>query len=260
MAIRYLIVEDEMPGRMNLRLAMDAHPGWTLVAECASAAAARAALASQEAEVLFLDIQMPGQSGLALAREISRLPEPPLVVFVTAWSEHAIEAFEVHALDYLLKPLDDARLAQAVERAAAMLGQRQRQAYGAALRRYADAEQAENAAYPEYIGVRSVGRIEQVKVEEILWIEAAGNYVELRLATRTVLHRMTLSRLEGLLAPDDFLRVHRGTIVRRSQIASLETRGDGSYWLRLRGGETVAVSERYAGALKLALSSGRREA
>jgi two-component system LytT family response regulator len=210
--IRYLIVDDEMPGRVNLRLAMAAHPGWQLLAECNGAAAARAALAEHEVDLVFLDIQMPGQSGLALARELSRLAEPPLIVFVTAYSEHAIDAFEVHALDYLLKPLDDARLAQAVERAAAMLRQRQREAYGAALRRFVEADENKETQYPEYIGVRSVGRIEQVKVSDIQRIESAGNYVELHLLGRTVLHRMPLGRLEGLLAPGEFLRVHRGTI------------------------------------------------
>lgn len=250
MPIRYLIVDDEMPGRTNLRLAMAAHPDWLLVAECGGAASARAALAGHDVDLVFLDIQMPGQSGLALARELSRLPEPPLVVFVTAYNEHAIEAFEVHALDYLLKPLDDARLAQAVERAGSMLRQRQREAYGAALRSYVEADGAQQ---PDTISVRSVGRIEQVKVSDILRIESAGNYVELRLAGRTVLHRMTLSRLESLLGPGEFVRVHRGTIVRRSQIAGMETRGDGTYWLSLRNNETVAVSERYAGALKAIL-------
>lgn len=255
MAIRYLIVDDEMPGRLNLRLAMAAHPGWELLAECNGATAARGALSQHGVDVVFLDIQMPGQSGLALARELSRLAEPPLIVFVTAYSEHAIEAFEVHALDYLLKPLDDARLAQAVERAASMLRQRQREAYGAALRRFVDTDGNKGAQYLDTIGVRSVGRIEQVRVSDIVRIESAGNYVELHLAGRTVLHRMPLGRLEGLLAPGEFLRVHRGTIVRREQIASLETRGDGTYWLTLRNGAAVAVSERYAGALKQALGS-----
>lgn len=259
MAFRYLIVDDEMPGRMNLRLAMQAHPAWQLVAECEGAAAARAVLAGHDVELVFLDIQMPGQSGLALARELSRLPTPPLVVFVTAYNEHAVDAFDVHALDYVLKPLDDARLAQAVERAAAMLRQRQREAYGDALRRYV-AQDGADASYPEYLSVRSVGRIERIGVGEILRIESAGNYVELHLAARTVLHRVTLSRLERLLAPGDFLRVHRGTIVRRGQIASLESRGDGGCWLVLRNGHAVAVSERYTAALKQALSSERREA
>jgi two-component system LytT family response regulator len=105
----------------------------------------------------------------------------------------------------------------------------------------------------ERINVRSVGRIEQIRVEDVLWVESAGNYVELHLAGRTVLHRITLNRLEALLAPGEFLRVHRSAIVRRSQIARLETVGDGSYRLTLRCGATVAVSERYLAALKSAM-------
>jgi two-component system LytT family response regulator len=251
MAVRYLIVDDELPSRANLRLALAAHPDWRLVAECDGTAAAREVLAAQEVDVIFLDIQMPAESGLVLAREISRASAPPLIVFATAYSEHAIDAFEVHALDYLLKPLNDARLAQTVERIGAMLGQRQREAYGAALRDYVDAGQTK--ATLERINVRSVGRIEQIRVADILWIESAGNYVELHLARRTVLHRITLNRVETLLAPGDFLRVHRSAIVRRSEIARLDSVGDGSYRLTLRCGATVAVSERYLGAVKSAM-------
>ena len=252
MTVRYLIVDDEAPSRANLRLALGAHPDWLLAGECDGTAAARALLAAQDVDVIFLDIQMPAESGLVLAREISRLPAPPLIVFVTAYSEHAVDAFDVHALDYLLKPLNDARLAQTVERIGAMLGQRQREAYGAALRDYVDAGAGREAVL-ERINVRSVGRIEQILVADILWIESAGNYVELHLAGRTVLHRITLNRLETLLAPGHFLRVHRGAIVRRSEIARLDTVGDGSYRLTLRCGAAVAVSERYLAALKSAM-------
>lgn len=243
----YLIVDDEAPGRTNLRLAMDAHPGWRLAAECASAAAGRAALAAAPVDVVFLDIRMPGESGLALARELARLPEPPLVIFVTAFNEHAVDAFDVHALDYLLKPVSDARLAQAVERAEGLLRHGQRAAYGQALRGY-----VELAAGPwlERINVRSVGKIEQVRVDEILWVEAAGNYVNLCLAARQVLHRLPLSRLETLLDPNVFVRVHRGAIVRRDQVGRLETVGDGSYRLVLRCGGQVAVSGRYVEAVR----------
>jgi two-component system LytT family response regulator len=252
MTVRYLIVDDEAPSRANLRLALGAHPDWVLAGECDGTAAARMLLAAQDVDVIFLDIQMPAESGLVLAREISRLPAPPLIVFVTAYSEHAVDAFDVHALDYLLKPLNDARLAQTVERIGAMLGQRQREAYGAALRDYVGAGVGREAVL-ERINVRSVGRVEQILVADILWIESAGNYVELHLAGRTVLHRITLNRLETLLASDDFLRVHRGAIVRRSEIARLDTVGDGSYRLTLRCGAAVAVSERYLAALKSAM-------
>jgi len=247
MTVRYLIVDDEAPGRANLRLALAAHPEWMLVAECDSTALARAALESQDIDVVFLDIHMPAESGLMLARDISRLREPPLIVFVTAYSAHAVDAFEVHALDYLLKPLDDARLAQATQRIEAMLRHRQREAYGAALRNYVDAGESQHV---ERINVRSVGRIEQIVVGDILWIESAGNYVELHLAARTVLHRITLNRFETLLDPEKFLRIHRGAIVRRDQIASLATIGDGTWRLTLRCGSVLAVSERYLGLVK----------
>jgi two-component system LytT family response regulator len=247
MTVRYMIVDDEAPGRANLRLALAAHPAWMLVAECDSATAARSALGSHDIDVIFLDIHMPGESGLTLARDISRLREPPLIVFVTAYSVHAVDAFEVHALDYLLKPLDDARLAQAAQRIEVMLRHRQREAYGLALRNYVDAGDSQRV---ERINVRSVGRIEQIVVSDILWIESAGNYVELHLAARTILHRTPLNRLETLLDPEQFMRIHRGAIVRRDQIGSLATTGDGTYRLTLRCGNMLAVSERYLTVLK----------
>jgi len=241
----YAIVDDEEPGRTNLRLAMEVHPEWCLAFECDSAVRAREALSAHRIDLLFLDIQMPRESGLQLARELAQQSEPPLIVFVTAHSAHAIEAFEVHALDYLLKPLDDARLAQALERARLLLAGRQRGAYGRALRAYAD-----GPAYLEQIGVRSVGRIDQVQVSDILWCEAQGNYVALHTASNAPLHRVALSRLEAHLDPARFLRVHRGAIVRRDQAVGLSVVGDGSYLLRLRCGAEVAVSERYVGAVR----------
>ena len=242
----YIIVDDERPGRTNLRLALDAHPGWKLLAECDSAGAARQALSQHAVEVVFLDIQMPKESGLALARELAGLQSPPLIIFVTAFNAHAVDAFEVHALDYLLKPIDDQRLAQAIQRAEAMLNYRQGEGYRTALRNYAAGQTA-------VLSVRSVGHIEQVRVEDILWLQSAGNYVELHLAGRTVLHRVPLSRLEQVLGTADFLRVHRTAIVRRDQIRRLTVVGDGRYQLALACGAQLAVSERYAAELKACL-------
>lgn len=251
MKIRALIVDDEEPGRINLRYGLAPHEGWQLVGECASAAAARAVLAAQEVDVIFLDIQMPQETGLALARELAQRENPPLVIFATAYNEHAIEAFEVHALDYLLKPFDDQRLAQALERAAAMLEQRQRAAYARAMRAFAAPEQN----YLQQLNVRSVGRIECVQVAEVLWIEAAGNYVELRLPERRVLHRVPLARLEQHLDPACFLRVHRRALVRVGEVASLERDSEGASQLVLRCGDRVPVSERHLPAVKALLGA-----
>ena len=150
---------------------MAAHPHWQMAAECDSADTARTALAASPVDVLFLDIQMPRESGLTLARELSCLAAPPLIIFITAFNEHAVDAFEVHALDYLLKPIDDQRLAQAIARADAMLSYRQSDGYRAALRHYT---QTPPAPTPELLNVRSVGSIEQIRLQDVLWPAIGG--------------------------------------------------------------------------------------
>jgi len=247
--LRALIVDDEAHARTNLRLALASLPGWQIAGECASAAAARELLAAGSVDVLLLDVQMPRESGVELARELSRMEMPPLVVFVTAHRGHALEAFDVHALDYIVKPVDEARLRQALERAGAMLGQRI--AYAQALRRFADP----SSGYWSTLAVRSVGRIDRVELADVLWLDAAGNYVELHMAQRTLLHRSTLTELERYLDPEEFLRVHRRTLVRRSQMLALRQTVEGGHVLSLRCGQDVAVSERYAPAVKDALGT-----
>jgi two-component system, LytTR family, response regulator len=245
-ALRALIVDDEAPGRRNLRALLGAHGDWEVAGECASAAEARTLLASVAVDVVFLDIRMPRESGLSLARSLCEQAEPPLVIFVTAFNAYAVDAFDVHALDYLLKPVSGERLAQALERAAQMLALRQRGPYGAALRAYLQAQTEGGAQeYWQQLTVRSVGKIEWIRLGEVFWIGAANNYVELHTAGRVILHRQPLSQLEEHLDPALFLRVHRRAIVRAEQIAALAVKGDGSYLLTLRCGDEVAVSERY---------------
>lgn len=246
--LRALIVDDEEPGRVNLRCLLAAHPAWTLAGECASAAQARTVLAATPVDVVFLDIRMPQESGLELARSLGEQAEPPLVIFVTAHDSYATDAFDIHALDYLLKPVRRERLQQALTRAAQMLVLRQRGPYAQAMRAWLDA--MSQPGYLQQITVRSVGSVEWVRLDEVFWLGAANNYVELHTAGRTILHRATLSQLEANLDPQRFLRVHRRAIVRTDQIAALSVIGDGSYLLRLRCGDEVGVSERYVQAVR----------
>ncbi len=256
-AIRALIVDDEPLARANLRHALASHAQVQVAAECATVREARASVADTAIDVVFLDIRMPVESGLVLARELVTHPEPPLVVFVTAHGDFAIEAFDIHALDYLLKPVDDARLAQCVTRITELLHLRQRATYADAVRDYlADPGASPAEAPPRYLtrlSVRSIGRIESVLVDDVQWIHAAGNYVELHMARRRLLHRVSLGALERRLDPSVFLRVHRSTLVRRSEVRGLRVTGDGTYQLRLQSGAVVAVSERYVGAVRAAL-------
>jgi len=250
--LKVLIVDDEAHARTNLRLALAALPGWEVVAECTGAAAARVYLATGSADIVLLDIRMPVESGLDLARDLSKRELPPLVVFVTAHRDHALDAFDAHALDYIVKPVNTGRLAQALERAAALLDQRA--AYTQALRQFVDPE----PGYWNEVAVRSVGRIDRVNLADVRWIETAGNYVELHTAQRVYLHRTTLAELERYLDPARFLRIHRRIVVRRSQMLALRQSQEGSHALALLCGTRLSVSERHAPAVRAALADRTR--
>ncbi len=256
MPIDALIVDDEPLARENLCHALGSFSGWRVVGECDGAASARRFLAEQPADVLFLDIQMGRESGLGLARSLAERDAPPIIVFVTAFEQFAIDAFEVHALDYLLKPFDDARLAQTVERVEQAL-QLRRSAYGASLRDGLEeigAGRLGIGAFLRRLTVRSVGHIECVDIDLVHWLSAAGNYVELHLSGRTLMHRATFGALSARLDPAVFVRAHRSVVVRRDQCVALSVTGDGVYALRLRCGDVVPVSERYVQGVREVLA------
>ncbi|MFZ6747901.1 LytR/AlgR family response regulator transcription factor [Undibacterium sp. Ren11W] len=241
-AIRAIIVDDEEPGRVMLRYALSAQKNWLVAGEFSSVAVAREFLSTQTIDVIFLDIQMPKENGIALARSVSHQENPPLIIFVTAFNAHAIEAFDVHALDYLLKPFNTTRFMQALKRADEIMVQRR--GYARALRSYVDREE-QAASYLQQIVARSVGEMKCIPLADVLWMASASNYVELHLEGRVVLHRMTLSALEQLINPQHFLRVHRSVLVRIDQLKQIKVLGDGVYSLTLKCGAQVAVSERH---------------
>ncbi|MFZ6686662.1 LytR/AlgR family response regulator transcription factor [Undibacterium sp. SXout11W] len=253
-AIRTLIVDDEELGRKNLYYALGEHADWHVVAQASNVANARLVLATEEIDVIFLDIQMPRESGLDLARELASKEKPPLIIFITAFNEHAIEAFDLHALDYLLKPLDDHRLQLALERASTMLQLKQQATYAKSLRAYANSEAVlttkQTNDYWQFISVRSIGSIERIALEDVFWIEAQGNYMQLHLKDKKTLYRASMSLLEKHLDPAIFLRIHRSTIIRKDQIIKMQVMPDNSYKMALRCGNQVLVSERYISAVK----------
>ncbi|MBY0573929.1 MAG: LytTR family DNA-binding domain-containing protein [Undibacterium sp.] len=257
--IRALIVDDEELGRKNLFLALSDYANWQVVAQASSVATARSVMATLGVDVIFLDIQMPRETGLALARELASGEKMPLVIFVTAYNEHAVEAFELHALDYLLKPLDDKRLARALERAEAMLALRQQANYAIALRAYVQDEGRlttnQHREYWQQVSVRAIGRIETILLSEVFWIEAQGNYMQLHLGQRQILYRAPMNQLEKKLDPQIFLRIHRSTIVRIDQIQSLCAVKTGGYDLQLRCGDRLNVSEKYYAKVKEVINS-----
>ena len=246
--VRVAIVEDEPPARAKLRRLLEAHPSWKIVGEAEDVAGGVALLRAQAPDLLFLDIQLGVENGFdVLARAA---PPHPLVVFTTAYHEHALRAFDVAALDYLLKPFDRARFTQCLDRVAARLAERRGSEGGAAdeerLRRVGDLGRAGRLAS---IVVHERGHARIVPIADVLRLSAAGNYVEVHTRERTHLVRATLSRLAQRLDPARFLRVHRSHLVRADFIAAVAPRAHGDLALTLRDGTELLLSRRYRALL-----------
>lgn len=251
--IRALIVDDEELNRRDLFLALKSYPNWEVVAQSSSVAAARSVFNEVIIDVIFLDIRMPQESGLQFAEELSKRDSPPLIIFVTAHSQHAIDAFRLHALDFLLKPVADQHLQQAIERAQQMLDLRQQANLAQALRSYLDSEAQETLAqraYWQQVCVRTIGRIETIQLTDVAWIEAQGNYMLLHLEGRNIMYRASMTQLEEHLDPAQFMRTHRSCIVAKKQIGSLHGMPDSAYKVRLHCGDEVSISERYLSSVK----------
>ena len=212
MKLTALIVDDEPLARERLRTLLAAEPDLEVIGECVNGREAVAAVKRQRPDLLFLDIQMPELDGF---QTLAQLAAPlPTVIFVTAFDEHAVKAFEVHALDYLLKPFKPARLRSAVARARAQLADKKPGGDDTSRRILALLE--ERAAANQYlarIAVRDRDRVRFVKIADIDWIEASGNYLVLHAGKENHVLRETLTSLEGQLSPKEFFRLNRSALV-----------------------------------------------
>ena len=253
-ALRVLIVDDEALARSRLATLVTecAEPRCTVAGECANAQQARQWLSEYEADVVLLDIQMPGQSGTALAAELQRLAQPPTVVFVTAHTEHALAAFDLDAADYLTKPVKRERLAAALQRAARRLPAR-------------DGSTA--PAQESVLVVSERGRVARIPLADVLYLKAELKYVTLRTTARHWVLDDALTELEQRLG-ERFLRIHRNALVARDAVRLLERRrmaehdddggGNEIGWAVQVApvDEWLAVSRRQLGAVREALEQG----
>lgn len=225
--IRALIVDDEPLARSNLAVLLRRDEDIGIVAECSSGTEAIGEIRIAKPDLLFLDVQMPECDGFDVL-ELLGNDLPPAVVFVTAYDQYALRAFEAGALDYLLKPFDNARFALALERAKQRirLGRDRRQR-------------------PECVAVKTAGQVQFVKILEIDWIEAADYYACLHVGSKSHLLRRSMSELEEDLDPNVFCRVHRSSIVNLERVRGLQLRVDGEYEVQLDNGARVRLSRRY---------------
>src|SRR3954471_22119688 len=240
---RVLIADDEPLGRARLRMLLAQEPWIEIVAECADAPATIAAIEKLHPELVFLDVQMPGGSGFDVIETVGAA-RMPFVIFVTAFDRYALRAFDVHALDYLLKPFDRDRFQQALTRANQQL---EKQNGGDIEKRLAAIvnDLRPTKVKTDRFVVKSGGRIFFVRTSEIDWIEAAGNYVKLHVGNDSHLIRETMNAVETKLSPDTFVRIHRCHIVNIEQVRELQPWFNGEYVVFLKNGTRLTLSRGY---------------
>jgi two-component system, LytTR family, response regulator len=231
-AIRAVVVDDEPIARRTLRLLLERDPEVELIADCDSVAAIPI-IREQRPDLLFVDVQMPELDGFQLLERVG-IETVPAVVFVTAHDQHALRAFEVDAVDYLLKPFDDERFAVTLRRVKAALARSE--AIGER-----PATPAGEGRYARRLVIRQGDRLTIVRVEDVDWIEAADYYACLHVGTKTHLLRQTMADLERSLDPARFFRLHRSAIVHLERIRELVPHAKGEYAAILEGGATLRV-------------------
>lgn len=267
-ALTAIIVDDESLARRGLALRLQNIPQVDVIGECCNGAEALQAIAELSPDLVFLDIQMPGMDGFELIAQLQS-DAMPMVIFVTAFDQYAVEAFKVHAVDYVLKPIDDDRLHEAIERAVnyreheesarskeklvelvmGMTG-----ASASSIEQMADRAEPPKS-WPEKITIKDGSDIQFVRVDDIKWVDAAGDYMCVHAGASTHIMRITMKQLECMLDPARFLRIHRSTIVNSSYITGAQTLNNGEYLLSLEGCAQLKVSRSYRERIKTLLST-----
>jgi two-component system, LytTR family, response regulator len=246
-SIRALLVDDEMLARLALRQALASHPDVTIVGECGNAAEARQAIEALEPDLIFLDIQMPDIDGFRFLHEL-KSGSLPMVVFATAYGQHALRAFDANALDYLLKPIDQDRFDQMMVRV---------RSHWRGLAPSSDPESSRprtgEGGWLERLSVQVGEHIRVITTSEIDWISADGNYVHIHAGKSTYVHRETLQRLQRALNPASFVRVHRGVIVNIERVHEVHPLFNGNAELVLRDGTRIGLSRRFRAHARRAL-------
>ena len=231
--MRVVVIDDEALARRRLKRLLAPHDDVEIAGEAADGEAAARLITTSRPDLVFLDVQMPERDGIAVAQD---LPKPrPAIVFVTAFDHYAVQAFELHAVDYLLKPVTRERLSESLARVRRRGGTGE-MALARLLERFAPRQ------YLERVPVRSGGRVDLVDAAAIDWIEAANNYVVLHAGRSTYVLRSPLQDLETSLDPRRFVRIHRSTIVALNRIVRLDTADRGDYDVVLRDGTILTLS------------------
>jgi two-component system LytT family response regulator len=249
--IRALIIDDEPLARRRIRRMLAGERDIAVIAECSSGLEALPVIEEQSPDLLFLDVQMPGMDGLELLNNLKRR-RMPAVIFTTAFDQYAVRAFDLHALDYVLKPIDEQRFHEALERARTHMRHKNQTGVDQRLAALLEDLQKQSTSLDRLV-IKQPGRAFFVKAKSIDWLEAADNYVRLHVGTETHLIRETLGSLEARLDPKTFVRIHRSTIVNIDRIKEIQSFFQGNQVVVLINGQKLKLSRSYREKLETVL-------
>jgi len=264
--VRVLIVDDEPFARAVIRAYLGSYPQVSIVGEAADGEAALAGVSELDPDLVFLDVQMPGLDGLEVAARLRARPDPILIVFVTAFDQHALSAFELNAVDYLLKPFDEERFGATMDRVLDHERIKQtaelQEKFGRLIEDYGELKERFSGDALPPTGTRPIdrlvakqsGRIVIIECSNIDWIAAAGDYVKVHVQGKEHLVSNTMRALELRLAPDMFMRIHRSSLVNIHKIKSLVAHTNGEYYILLEDGTRLKSSRTYSDNVRGLLS------
>lgn len=261
--LRAIVVDDEDLARKGMQMRLEQIDSVEVIASCQNAEEAMTAIVEKEPDIVFLDIQMPGKTGFEMVREI-QVDVMPMIVFVTAYDAYAVDAFKIHAVDYLLKPVEEERLVEAVEKA---LTQKSNQASSEEKQRLLNlvvsltgkseqaigellSEEHEDTEHADRLAIKDGSSITFVPVVDIDWIDAAGDYMCVHANKETHIMRTTMKELEAKLNPGIFQRVHRSTIVNLQRVEKVSSHINGEFHLTLNCGSSLKMSRSYKDKVK----------
>ena len=238
-----IIVDDEPLARINLRKLIEKFTDWKIILELDSGHELEKYTEELSPNLIFLDIKMPKRDGISAAAGLLSVENPPLVVFVSAYSDYALQTFELCALDYLLKPFSDERFKQTVDRLNNLSEKWD------TIKKIHESQIESIKQYIKVLIIRSVGIIQIVDLKDVIWFKGCGNYVEVILGNEQYLHRVSISFLEDNLDPTEFIRCHRSAIVRLSSIKEIKAIDETRSMLVLKNGDTAKLSQTYKEAI-----------